>query len=1527
MTYQSEVLTDSPLFYTRQDETSGTSAANAGTAGGTFTWAGTAPTRGQTPAAALDGYSVKMPTGAVASYLACASITINTTWTYETWFKKDASAATTTVDLARVHVSGTSYISITVNTSTGLFRVYDDDGTMQGGITDAAIVDGNWHHLAVVKNGTTATFYVDGVSAGTTSGTTTSKTAMFYIGAVTSAVNGGYYMDEPAFYNNSALSGTRIAAHYTAGSPPATTNVEVNPPAATMSLTAPAPVLAGSILDSDNAAPAMTLAMTAPNASGLVTESISSAVTQDRGIAGGGDLSAVSLDNNSWRPGMFYFPFPVTVGTFEELTGTGRFHFYVPSAPTATLTYEVRRLTAAFSEGGTSATLPANVTTSHTGTITAGYNSISINEVLEAWEGGATNHGIAIYVTTAFSGTAYQFQIASSEAPNSAHRPYAALDYVEAEVPVSVSVPAATLSLTAPAVSVKAQRLVSIAAPVAEATLTAIAPGVSVSAGINVAAPATTASLTFPGGESKNPDYRAVAGVAELTLNSQNANIELRYPVTNTVAGSMELTVDLDDDVEINLTTNKLSKTTPITATLRMVGIYFKEADRYLTLVGQTVDSEDVWYQMEETSGTVATDAVFSTAGSPPVTFWGQDGVYNGSPEFAVAGPHLRKAVRFDGVNDYLTLSYYEKANFGNDTPDSIIDAELRTAGGFPLTVEFSIRTTQQNGVVFAGSGARSGIAYRNSGSNAGYGPHWTGNEMVIENGELVIVATELGGYRTKVRKNIADGEWHHIVYSLPIPGNAAVTYAYVAVDGIPVAVRRDSLGDTRQMIPATFLARPGKGERQGVWTTFGLDFDNMSGFLAADLRDVIIRNNYTPIGSAQKLYYEWSDSLILHPEPITVNVSMPKPHKAKGNVKKMLCIFGLEQEFTIQQRSSTFDIYFSSLSGLRLFNAETPEQFNAYSSWTYNFPTYIERDTFRMGDFLVLPVSIEGAYPKDTILSGENTRREVAIRGTDRGAIGADGLLNGEFVDRNGHFIDDATGARRWLNVHKDLSEPLDAYDAITVMNYPWIEPNALRQYTAGFESDIDGEEGPVVRLQLSRGLTRAEWTKARDDFRDTLLEALYQGMNFWIPEIHMAMHMGFIQGYDVHTPKRFNRTNTDDYKGLPYKINQVAQALDRAHTGGISTNHPGDYWQYPQAIWHKRIVATEPGLTDMPSWHYGDMVSAYPWDDFDVKHSWLAFDIVHKPNGLTIGDKLELNLGDDEWTSYLDGHRQVIVSAKPQGIVGKVIAREEETYATGFSLVELPNPYKDNATTIIAERGTILHGRPIQGRVFMEFMDYDHFQRGFLPEDKVKNKFDGAVFPIEKWIGNGGDAGSTWSFDDRRQRKVLINLIVQRLKFNDRGQMELVNLETQYAEFEDGEYIHRPYYPMHARGLNWLSLADTLAPGTVKVYIPSMEVRVTAPNPGFSKTRNVGGTVNGPMRLDLEARDTRSFPTGNVREKALPIVVNLDMKGTGKVVRVPAATLDMSMLNTTISAGGDKITVYLEREDTIKLFLKEDN
>jgi PKD repeat protein len=221
MSYASEVLGDSPLLYVRFEEPSGATCANSGSLGGDATAAG-GYTRDVASAESALGVAIDLngSTGGV-SYPDTASLDITGDVTFECWIRPDVMAASAPFLMSKGRDSG----------SVGGYgiRVYSNGQltVVRSGIADVlssatgVITANNWFHIVFTRSGNTWTLYVNGTSVATTTNSTAIQATdkAFLIGYLQSEFGTqGFFdgkIDEVAVYN-SALSSTRVAAHYAA---------------------------------------------------------------------------------------------------------------------------------------------------------------------------------------------------------------------------------------------------------------------------------------------------------------------------------------------------------------------------------------------------------------------------------------------------------------------------------------------------------------------------------------------------------------------------------------------------------------------------------------------------------------------------------------------------------------------------------------------------------------------------------------------------------------------------------------------------------------------------------------------------------------------------------------------------------------------------------------------------------------------------------------------------------------------------------------------------------------------------------------------------------------------------------------------------------------------------------------------------------------------------------------------------------------------------------------------------------------
>jgi hypothetical protein len=214
-TYSDTVIADTPVGYWRLGEASGTTADNAqGTSARDGLYVGT-PTLGAAGALNSDSDKAIGPLDGTSQYVRIdhsTAFNLGNTWSIEAWVSRGSTGA------YRIIASkGTGAYELSLDTDGTLTLRQANTGIM---LATVAAIGTGWHHVVGTKNGSTLALYVDGSAASTDSSanaTTTDNGTYLIIGG--NWDSGNFFngsLDEVAVYGT-ALSSTRVAAHYTAG--------------------------------------------------------------------------------------------------------------------------------------------------------------------------------------------------------------------------------------------------------------------------------------------------------------------------------------------------------------------------------------------------------------------------------------------------------------------------------------------------------------------------------------------------------------------------------------------------------------------------------------------------------------------------------------------------------------------------------------------------------------------------------------------------------------------------------------------------------------------------------------------------------------------------------------------------------------------------------------------------------------------------------------------------------------------------------------------------------------------------------------------------------------------------------------------------------------------------------------------------------------------------------------------------------------------------------------------------------------
>ena len=132
-------------------------------------------------------------------------------FTIEYWLRTSATAAS----LLNPSTTGTGYWSNFINTSTFWWQSANQTTNLKS-TSATAIIDGNWHHIAIVRASGTLNFYFDGTAQG--SGTADSTNYSGTAGTLRIGGSGGYVSDLNGYIDDLRI--TKGVARYTANFTP-----------------------------------------------------------------------------------------------------------------------------------------------------------------------------------------------------------------------------------------------------------------------------------------------------------------------------------------------------------------------------------------------------------------------------------------------------------------------------------------------------------------------------------------------------------------------------------------------------------------------------------------------------------------------------------------------------------------------------------------------------------------------------------------------------------------------------------------------------------------------------------------------------------------------------------------------------------------------------------------------------------------------------------------------------------------------------------------------------------------------------------------------------------------------------------------------------------------------------------------------------------------------------------------------------------------------------------------------------------
>jgi hypothetical protein len=496
--------------------------------------------------------------------------------------------------------------------------------------------------------------------------------------------------------------------------------------------------------------------------------------------------------------------------------------------------------------------------------------------------------------------------------------------------------------------------------------------------------------------------------------------------------------------------------------------------------------------------------------------------------------------------------------------PEEIFNSKL------PFSLEFSIKTTKANQIIAKGKWS----------SFIGFGREETG--FGLFNGKLYLMSVnttsgmvgnrtphplnpDVGGTKTAFigNKNIADGEWHHIIVQYGYSDNRIQFWIDGQLDrqliGAPVPSRLYIMGSNNA-----------NTNYQSDFETSGWSYDKQ-GFI--EQRDVTLN-------SAAYVKYE-----PIKAEVAKATLTMTANNSATGNRGRALMLYWWPEDSTInpgafsgsrpQAGGITFDPGLSTDDFLR----RPPQQ---YYGWD------------------VYPVDITGRYVSELVRKEAYGEENIIIKSIPFTITGQQQTPpSTEYLaNANGSFVDPITDARRYIDLVKDID--LSQFDTIFFKNYP----------------EESTERDSYTREEFADQYFNLREVTLFENFIKSLRAALDTGISLYITNAQLAADLGIIDRYENVSIMHEGDFELGSPLGDQYlnTIFGTTDAIERYEKGWYPDLHKNN---------RLRVVNTYPDLTDDPYYIWTDW--AYFANDGGLDYGGTDrpyIRVEYKPNGLQVGD-----------------------------------------------------------------------------------------------------------------------------------------------------------------------------------------------------------------------------------------------------------------------------------------------------------------
>lgn len=654
--------------------------------------------------------------------------------------------------------------------------------------------------------------------------------------------------------------------------------------------------------------------------------------------------------------------------------------------------------------------------------------------------------------------------------------------------------------------------------------------------------------------------------------------------------------------------------------------------------------SDDRWYQVMLDVNTGITDSI------PTIKF------FNSPNTIYVGGEwnNLQATTALNGSTTPLPAAY---TGFFDPTSRAALNIRnialqlsQSTSSSDSWTMETYIQTSKANQYLFT-----------TRKDNSAPSPN-TGSGISLKNGKITFIASNTTNLETGYEtfggfKNIADGQWHHIIIQYFGATVEAQNRVQVWIDG-KLDIQR--YGYTPYI--------PGRIGYNSSNINLYSDF-NISGF--AINSPSIINERDTSLHYFAAIGHEPYLAT-----PATATTTFGTGTRGKGNRARALMLyfwptFKADEGYYVGEYTNPFaPVGVNDTNGKDVGNEEYD-----YDTF-YGLSTYLTESTQQFFDWDVFPLPVQRFYAGDTYRGDRNPLLKDTVK-----------IGQGPYGDT---YKDEVTDNYRYLNLIKDVYE-LDQYDAIFFRNYP---DQSKEQDEQGLNSKTEVDE--YFNLQ------EKELFK---EFLDSLREAVDEyGISLFVTNPQLAVDLGIIE---AATPVPLLR-NTGKFNAGEYSDNRAPVVTGRVDNVGIPTDPVNEYgagWDDTFFNDRHRVINTLEYLTDDNAFIWTDYAFYNNADEFNYGGpDRLYRSYENRPYGLQVGDEFVFaDSGNPRFRLPFQAIKPEHLKAGiPITALGTTIHEQNlDSYATGI------NPYKDYITTVALPPGTNLNGKLTKGKIFVSFSE----------------------------------------------------------------------------------------------------------------------------------------------------------------------------------------------------------------------------